>query len=150
MPTESLFWIYVSCGIQLFSLGQTGVAISFPYDLNWFYLFNVQWLLLLYSSCILHYGFIPWVIVAPLAVLNSNNFQPNSAAEFILEECHSVLSNGVWTQRCLLAWRQHMANENPFLNMTWQSNLCPSLGTPAQLIVASLVSSSSRRIIIYY
>lgn len=47
---------------------------------------------------ILQDGFIPWVIVAPLAVLNSNHFRPNSIAEFIVKECHSLLSDGVWIQ----------------------------------------------------
>lgn len=45
--------------------------------------------------CILPYGFIPWVIVAPLAALNSDDFQLSSIAEVILEEHHCLLSNGV-------------------------------------------------------
>lgn len=94
--------------------------------------------------CILPYGFIPWVIVAPLAALNSDDFQLNSIAEVILEEHHCLLLNGVWTQLCLSAWKQHMAVED-----TQQANLCPSLGTPAQPTIAPLLSASSGRIIIY-
>lgn len=45
--------------------------------------------------CILPYGFIPWVIVARLAALNSDDFQLSSIAEVILGEHHCLLSNGV-------------------------------------------------------
>lgn len=51
----------------------------------------------MYSSCILQYGFILWAILAPLALLNINNIQPNSIAEFILNKLNEPC-NGVWTQ----------------------------------------------------
>lgn len=150
MPTELLFWNYVLGGTELFSVGQTAVALSSPQDLKWLYLFNVWWLLLLYLSCILQCRIFPWVTVPPLAVLNSNHFWPDGVAEFTLKECNSLLSNGVWTLLSLSLQWQHMANENPFLNMTEQSNPCPSLGCPAQLKAIPQVSSCSRMLILWF
>lgn len=67
-------------------------------------------LLLMY---ILQYGFILWVIVAPLAIVNSNNFWSSNIAEFILKECHSLLSYSAWIHLCLSVRRQDVA--------TWES-----------------------------
>lgn len=80
---QNFYSEFVSCGIELFSLGQTAVATSFHHELILSFSCAVTATALLLLG-ILQYGFIPWLVGAPLAVLNCNNFWPNSIAEFTL------------------------------------------------------------------
>lgn len=111
---------FVSCGIELLSLGQTGVAMSFHHELILSFSCAVTAAALL-PMCILQYGFILWVLGHPwlfwIAIipgqiaLLSSHWRNVPALEWCLEPARgsweSLPKNDKQSNLVILCWPLH-------------------------------------------